>query len=335
MAMNQREADAFLRSIRAMAITAEDRDERNRLDEIMQQEDLERLQSNERQRRFEEDPPDDRSQASQRDPGEAEASDASSQKRRRSPGASGEDAEAAAAAADKRQRREPPRRAEDVVRCGFESDGEKENWDTTTAPGRLRFYRALGMPRDRRKCYGCNKGRLDSPAICYVKYQKLAKFFKDNIGRMDPIQLARELYLFFDIEIRQEANHFREHDQHEIEEWPAADIYEHFMSHMKECSVRMISMLEKLQDVEETIYEQQLFVPTIDEIGNARVFVNPVAWKMFKEVIQETRKMLSLNPEKMFLYNATMTIDWKEGRPWTNTHERRFKLYNQPAKNLK
>ena len=203
------------------------------------------------------------------------------------------------------------------------------------APMMEHFYNTLGRPRPATECWGCKSGRLDSPAICFQKYQRLVTFFKNNLGRMEPTLLAEEMATFFETEIRQEANEHRKPGQSKIPRWKPADIYSHFCFHMKESSVRLYRRLEEIQSIGDALFENALFKRITNADGERVKIPRKKYWKVYKEIVSTERQLMSANPSRMFLYNPTMTMEWGEGKPFTTPHKKNFKLVNSTGYYLK
>jgi hypothetical protein len=146
----------------------------------------------------------------------------------------------------------------------------------------------------------------------------------------DPIVLAMEMAVFFEKRIRQPGNKYKRPNQDEIPEQRAIDIYIHCRKHIKEASNRLLSRLDELQEIADSIYENALFKPIRDVRGNVRLIPRKKYIDPYLKIIKEERMMRKERPERMILFSNDYCLDTSDVRGFANT-QRPFYLDNMPA----
>jgi hypothetical protein len=200
-----------------------------------------------------------------------------------------------------------------------DSDDEEPRNGSCLAPGYCRQLKVIGPSRDRRWCWGCISARLDSTSVPFKKYNEMAKFFKEQFGRMDPLDLAKQLWVFFELYIRMPANQYAiKHGLVPLEPWLPVDILDHFTVHMNEPSAWLCETIDQMRDAQRQNYRYSLFEKVKNKRGKWVRKVNDRAWKRHKEIISTIRQLYNCRPSGMLMYNPGLTINWNEGRPFTN-----------------
>lgn len=189
----------------------------------------------------------------------------------------------------------------------------------------------LGYPtRDRSKCWGCKSGRANSTAVSLRRYNEMINMYRRGRIDTDPVVLAIELFLFFEFFIRRPANKFKMAHQPEIPIWSARDIYEHMRKHIKEASNRIYVRLDQVTEAIDTIYENGLYKPVKNVMGNWVPMVRKKYIEPFLDLIKEERALAKLEPSKMFMFSNEYSITTSEVATFINKRKG-FYLENPPS----
>lgn len=188
------------------------------------------------------------------------------------------------------------------------------------SPDYERVVRLIGKPRDSFYCWGCSSARMDSASVPFKKYNEMAKFFKEQYGHMDTVQLSLQLWIFFEMFIRLPANTIaRKRGLQLIPPWYPVEIWEHLTVHMAEPSVWVAETLSRVKHDAEQTRRYGLYMSVKNAHGDRVRLVNPKQWKIYREMIATVRQLHNCNPSSMYLYNPTMSVSWVDGRGFTNT----------------
>jgi hypothetical protein len=197
-------------------------------------------------------------------------------------------------------------------------------------PWMLRQVDELGPHNpDRTKCWGCNSGRVNTPAICMHAYNQMVKMYRDEKLLTDPVVLAIKMYWHFENKIRIPANRIADKlRQPHIEPWLAADILYHCQHEIMEASNTCHEMILTFRNTIRLITQNDLCeegvdgTPTVSEDGLDKLI----------KASRQLRAWYKENPHNMvFGNNADYRLTAGEALGFANNTNRNVYAKNLPA----
>jgi len=187
---------------------------------------------------------------------------------------------------------------------------------------------------DRSKCFGCTKGRVNSPHISLSGYQHIVRLYREEKIHTDPVVLALHLYRMFTTEIREPANKIaRKTGEPPLEEWAPADILYHFQNELDEASNETHETIKELRQLKRIVRLNDMSFLKDDGQGNMIESIDEMGLKKYLAICKELRAQRNSKPERQFLYSNDWSVLGTDTLSLMNTH-RRFYTMNMPAQLL-
>ena len=132
-------------------------------------------------------------------------------------------------------------------------------WDPCMAPDIFELYETLGYPSPQEKCWACNKDPENTVRSNTDAWECLTTMYRDNVNRMSKVQLAVQLYTYFEENIRKPANANLQPGQRPIPEWRKVDVFMHMYRHTNEPAVRINNILSQLTRMMDDLHDYGMY----------------------------------------------------------------------------
>ncbi len=195
-----------------------------------------------------------------------------------------------------------------------------EVWTACIDPEMSEVYRLLGNPGDRGNCWGCRKiGRKG--AISDVRaWDNLTKLYYENIGRSKPVELAKQLWKYFEDQIRGPANQRLQPGQEPVPEWRSIDIYLHMSRHTNEPVLRTNHMINNLNRMLDYLNDYGIWERNQTFSWMARPRSSGI--KDMEKLLGMIMRMYGSNPERMFGASQNSALASSTAiRSWVNPNK--------------
>lgn len=157
----------------------------------------------------------------------------------------------------------------------------------------------MGPPTEPDECWLCRHGASREPGISNNAIDEMLQLYLPRRGSVRDIDLATEMSLYFEKNIRIPANLTREGDQEEIPPLTPRMIFWHMQLHdLGPCNFLQTTIATMMDFMQELRFKL-LYTSTGP---------NPEALKMFKTAFDIASRAYTMEPQKMFLGSNTMTV---------------------------
>lgn len=210
-----------------------------------------------------------------------------------------------------------------------EEKEEKEYFEPRMLPSRRKELKELGKPGPRSTCFlCCYKGERDTQ-MPGDEIHKLVDYLRTHIGRMATIAMATQASAFYEA-FRARINSQLQRGETPLPPMTPATILDHLRNHHHDPEVKLIVMLDEVQELRQTILAGVLERSTKTKKTRANKNQVDCLEKVYKiELSLQTR-----DPTKMWLYSAGARIDTtihKQGTAATSNKTLYSYLRKRPA----
>jgi len=138
-----------------------------------------------------------------------------------------------------------------------EEQREEVVYEARPLKTRKRQRKELGKPGKRSTCFLCAYIGERDTMLPSDDVTKIVEMLRLNTGRMDPAVLANQIAEFY-AKLRARVNHQLQPGEVPLPHMNAATVLEHIRSHHQDPEVKIVTMLESLQELRETLMDTVL-----------------------------------------------------------------------------
>jgi hypothetical protein len=216
-----------------------------------------------------------------------------------------------------------------------DDDGSAEGSDMDGGVPRFRMCRAPDMaemeaalhqkPQSAVNCFGCTHGRRGA-GVTFENYKNIERTFNEKLSTTEAVSLARTLARQYE-NLRQKANKQRQDDEPEMPPWDAATIYDHFMFHMNDFTLRTSSRLKMLNTLIKYQYENGCWLTT-GRGRRKRVVPSTAGIKILKDLITLEARLYAQKPRTAMFSSAGIGTNSDEVRSFIEKDKLAFHTIN-------
>jgi len=189
-------------------------------------------------------------------------------------------------------------------------------WKPCLSPEKTKIMEMLGTP-DRSRCWACERSCDTTVKSNVSAWINMTRMYREYVGRKDKVALARQLYNYFEQNIRQPANRVLTCGESPIPEWRPIDILEHMEGHSNEPHLRICTVLNHINKMQESLAEN---VYMCNGTYNSVVRPDISLLNAYIKLTELQMKVYNCKPAEM--YGACTTTDMVISEsPWVNVEK--------------
>ncbi len=206
---------------------------------------------------------------------------------------------------------------------------EKEYFEPRPLPSRRREMKEHGKPGPQSKCFLCCYAGERDTLLPGDDVNKIVEYMRTHIGRMCASAMASQVANFY-APFRARINSQLQAGEQPLPPMSAATVLEHLRSHHHDPEVKLIIMLDEVQELRQTILKGILEKSSRTKKTRA----NKIQVDCLEKVIKLELVLQGKDPTKMPLYSAGARIDptlHKQG-PVATSNKKMYDYWRRKAR---